>query len=262
MIKILAALTFFTLLGGCASSYVTPGRSVNLMSIQDLEIKDIYKTKPTAKFPAYIAFTRIQESGYSSYSSDSYGRGRFSVVTNRDIESDHDLEKIQKLPGVAGITPLAKIIIPRNISGLKDLRLAAAKLHADILMVYTFETSFKVGPKRFQASDIFTLGFLDNKEVIVFSTASAAFYDAKTGYLYGLAEATERKSQMSDLWESSSVVDKLRKEAEKSAFASLIPQIEKTWDGIIKRYQLKALNNLPQRKNHLLRLSATQAIFR
>lgn len=255
MAKLFTILVIFIFLAGCASSYVTPGGHVVLSSIQDSDIKNIYKTKPSAKFPAYIAFTRIQESGYSSYSSHSYGSGRFSVLTNREIESDHDIERIQKLPGVAGITPLGKIIIPGNISGLKDLRIAAAKLHADILMVYAFDTNFKVGPKKFQASDIISLGFLDNKEVIVFSTASAAFYDAKTGYLYGLAEATERKSQMSDLWDSSSVVDKLRKEAEKSAFSSLIPQIEKTWDGIVKRYNAESHNNR-------LQLSATQVIFR
>ena len=104
-------------------------------------------------------------------------------------------------------------------------------------MVYTFDTGFKVGPEKFQASDVITLGFLKNKEVKVFSTASAAFYDARTGYLYGLAEATESRSEMSDLWESGSVVDKLRKEAEKQAFSSLVPEIQKTWEGIVNRYK-------------------------
>lgn len=237
MFRIIAAMSAILMMTGCASSYVTPGGHVDLSNVQDTEIKDIYATKPAANFPAYIAFTRIQQSGYSSYSNQGYGSGVFSVITNREIESDEDIERIKRLPDVAGITPLSKVIIPDQITGLRDIRLAAAKLHADILMVYSFDTTFKVGPEKFQASDIITLGFLQNKEVKVFSTASAAFYDAKTGYLYGLAEAAESRSEMSDLWESSSVVDKLRKEAEKQAFSSLVPEIEKTWEGIVKRYK-------------------------
>lgn len=236
MARLLVTITTLFMLSSCSSSYVTPGGNVNLSNVQDTEIKETYELKPTASFPAHIAFTRIQESGYSSYSNRGYGSGRFSVITNREIESEADIERIQNLDNVAGITPLSKVIIPTNITGLRDIRLAAAKLHADILMVYTFDTTFKVGPKKFETSDIISLGLLDNKEVKVFSTASAAFYDAKTGYLYGLAEATETKSQMSDLWSSSATVDKLRKDAEKAAFTSLVPQIERTWTGIVKRY--------------------------
>ena len=236
MARILAILLILIFISSCASSYVTPGGYVNLSKVQDTEIKETYELKPTANFPAYIAFTRIQESGYSSYSNRGYGSGSFSVITNREVESDSDIERIQNLDNVAGITPLSKVIIPADITGLRDIRLAAAKLHADILMVYTFDTTFKIGPKKFQTSDIISLGLLDNKEVKVFSTASVAFYDAKTGYLYGLAEATETKSQISDLWDSSSTVDKLRKDAEKEAFTSLVPQIERTWEVIVKRY--------------------------
>ena len=239
MARLLAILSICIFISSCASSYVTPGGNVNLSNIQDTGIKEIYELKPTAKFPAHIVFTRIQQSGYSSYSNRGYGSGSFSVITNREIESDTDIERIRNLDNVNGIAPLSKVIIPSNITGLRDLRVAAAKLHADILMVYTFDTTFKVGPKKFQASDIISLGFLENKEVKVFSTASAAFYDAKTGYLYGLAEATETKSQMSDLWESSATVDKLRKEAEKAAFTSLVPEIERTWGAIVKQYASK-----------------------
>lgn len=239
MIKLLTIFITFIFLNACASNYVTPGGNVNLSNVKDIDVKQIYGLKPTANFPAHIAFIRIQQSGYSSYSDQGYGSGSFSVITNRLVESEKDIERIKKLNGVAGIAPLSKIVIPENIRGLRDIRLAAAQLHADILLVYTFDTTFKVGPKKFNAMDIISLGFLENKEVKVTSTASAAFYDAKTGYLYGLAEATEDKSQMSDLWDSSSIVDKLRKETESIAFTSLIPEIEATWNAIIIQYRNK-----------------------
>lgn len=93
MFRIFTAMTAILLMTGCASTYVTPGGHVDLSNVQDAEIKDIYATKPTAKFPAYIAFTRIQQSGYSSHSNQGYGSGVFSVITNREIESDEDIDR-------------------------------------------------------------------------------------------------------------------------------------------------------------------------
>lgn len=240
MFRLITMFITYMFLSGCASSYVTPGGNVNLRNVKDIDIKQIYELKPTAKFPAHIAFIRIQQSGYRSHSDQGYGSGSFSIITNKLVESEKDIERIKQLNGVAGIAPLSKIVIPKNITGLRDLRLAAAKLHADILLVYTFDTTFKVGPRKFEAMDIISLGFLENKEVKVTTTASAAFYDAKTGYLYGLTEVTESKSQMSDLWNSSSIVDKLRKETESTAFTSLIPEIENTWYAIINQYKYKS----------------------
>ncbi len=230
---ILVGVAFLT---GCSASYVTPGRSVDLEVIEDSSIKEIYERKPSIKFPANIAFTRIQESGYESYSTQGYGRGLYSVVTTREIESDDDLDQISSMPNVSGFAPLGRIIIPEDLSSIKQLRIAAAKLQADVLLVYTLETSFQVGSKRYGPLEAISLGFMKSKEVIVTSTASAAFYDARTEYLYGISEATDKKMKMSDLWDNMRVVDELRKEAEAAAFHALIPQLEKTWKGIVKRY--------------------------
>lgn len=224
-------------LSGCASSYVTPGGNVDLSSVPDSDIKKVYEQKPTANFPTTIAYTRIQESGYSNYSAQAYGSGSFSVISTRDIESDEDIAHLSGLPDIEGITPLSKIIIPVKLSGLRDLRLAAAKLHAEILLVYTLDTTFSVGQKSFGPMEVISLGLMDNKEVKVTTTASAAFYDAKTEYLYGLAEATHQEIGQSDIWNNSKVVDDLRKLAEREAFHSLVPEIEKTWNKITSKYK-------------------------
>jgi len=224
-------------LSGCASSYVTPGGHVDLSNVPDNDIKKIYEQKPTASFPANLAYTRVQETGYSNYSSQAYGSGSFSVITTRDIESDEDIARLAGLPDIEGITPLSKIIIPAKLSGLRDLRLSAAKLHADILLVYTLDTTFTVGKKSFAPMELISFGSMDNKEVRVTATASAAFYDAKTEYLYGLAEATQQEIGHSDIWNNSKVVDDLRKLAEKKAFHNLVPEIENTWDKITTKYK-------------------------
>ena len=237
MLKFVVVVATILLLTGCASSYVTPGGPVDLGNVENNIMKEILDRKPTANFPSNIAFTRIQQSGYNSYSNQGYGSGRFSVITNRDITSEDDLKRISQLDEISNLVPLSKILIPQNISGLEDIRIAAAKLHADILMVYTFDTDFTVGPKRFQTSDLISLGFFNNKIVRVQTTASAAFYDVKTGFLYGVAEATEEKSKVSDLWGSITIVDAMRIDTEKLAFNSLLPEIEKTWLGIAREYK-------------------------
>ena len=226
-------------LAGCSAKYVTPGRSVSLETIDNSEIREIYERTPSIQFPAGIAFTRIQQSGYKSHSTKGYGSGLYSVVTTREIEKDEDLDRIKAMPNVSGLAPLGKIIIPESLSSIKHLRVAAAKLRADVLLVYTLDTSFQVGSKVYGPLEAISLGFMRSKEVTVTSTASAAFYDARTAYLYGISEATERRMKMSDLWDKTRVVDELRKEAETAAFHALVPQLEDTWKGIVEKYSEK-----------------------
>ena len=79
-------------LNGCAS-YTTPGAGVQLTQLADADINELMAKQPAAKFPARIAFTRLQASGYSAYGTESYGNGAFSVVTAREMESETDFMK-------------------------------------------------------------------------------------------------------------------------------------------------------------------------
>jgi hypothetical protein len=44
-----------------------------------------------------------------------------------------------------------------------------------------------------------SLGILPVQEAVVTTTASAVVYDVRTAFIHGLAEATARKSQMTNL---------------------------------------------------------------
>ncbi|WP_026160682.1 hypothetical protein [Teredinibacter turnerae] len=221
---------------GCAASYTTPGGSVQISQIADADIGDLMSKEPAAKFPANIAIARIQAPGYQSYKVSSYGTGRYSVVTTREVESNEAYKKLNSLPQVQGVAPLNRILLPSNLDSIKSLREAAARLNADILLIYTFDTSFHVGGQSYAPLNAISLGFLKNKEVAVTTTVSAAFFDVRTEYLFGLSEATAKESKNSSVWSTSSDVDDMRVSTEKSAFEQLIPEIEKTWSGIIKQY--------------------------
>src|SRR5215212_7827807 len=56
---------------------------------------------------------------------------------------DPQLERIEKLPLVRGLAPLNRLVIPSVLQTDADLRTAAAKLRADILLVYTLDTRFE-----------------------------------------------------------------------------------------------------------------------
>ena len=223
------------ILSGCAS-YTTPGGGVQLSELAETDINKLMSKEPAATFPANIAVARVQAPGYQSYKVSSFGTGRYSVVTTREVESEEDFVRLSKLPKVAGLAPLNRILLPTNLDSIKSLREASARLKADILLIYTFDTSFHAGEQKFAPLNVISLGFLKNKEVTVTTTVSAAFFDVRTEYLFGLSEATSKESKNASVWSTSSAVDDMRVTTEKAAFQMLLPEIEKTWSGIVTQY--------------------------
>ena len=236
------------LLTGCASSYVTPGGPADLAAVGVAGVSDETRAgqtdpgvagyldkEPLAKFPTAIAVARIQSPGYSSYRSQGYGTGRYSVVTTRDAESDASLERLQKLPMVAGIAPIGRMILSPDLQDDYALREAAAKLRADVLLVYTFDTQFRVAENARPLS-VVTLGLAPSKQARVVTTASAALLDTRNGYVYGTAEATETQKRITNAWQSDEAVDAARRETESAAFDALVGELEATWRGVVARY--------------------------
>ena len=233
-IKSVAFIFVFTLTG-CAS-YTTPGASVRLSTLADDNINEIMQQEPAAVFPANIALARVQASGYRSKSLSSYGSGRYSVVTTREAETEEDFERLLKLPEIAGVAPLNRILLPPELDSVKSLREASARLRADILLIYSFDTSFHAGRQKFAPLNVVSLGFLKNKKVSVTTTVSAAFFDVRTGFLYGLSEATAKDSKHSTVWSKAASVDDMRVVTEKAAFQKLLPELADAWAGIVSEH--------------------------
>lgn len=227
---------FIVVLSGCAASYVTPGGPVKLADINRTDIAEVASRKPSPNFPARLALARVQAPQYKSYTSDSYGTGRYSVVTTQELLTDEQMDAMSKWPSMAGIGPLNRLLLPERLDSLDDLRVSAAKLQADILLVYTIDTSFKVQGRNYAPFSILSLGIVPDRDAYITSTASALFTDVRTGFIYGLSEATSRATGLTNVWRSSSTVDLKRQETEQEAFKLLLPQLEKTWTGIAKQY--------------------------
>ena len=240
-IKILILSPIFFLITSCATKYVTPGGDVKISALADEDISKVLSNKPSAEFPVTIAVARIQAPKYTnnrySYRNSEPANGNFSMILTREQDEEKQIQKIAKLKGIKQISPFNRLLLPYNYNSIKDLRLAAAKMKAQMLLVYTFDTEFTIDAKNYGPQNVFALGYLKNKDVKVRTTSSVALFDVQTEYLYGLAEATEEVEKKSNIWKENQDVDNLRMESEKKSFEKLAMEIEKMWDGIYSEYK-------------------------
>ena len=227
------------LLPAWGTQYITPSGRADFSHLTNRSnpngIRDSLAAKPEANFPANLAVVRIQAPKYRSHGAESYADGDFSVVMVREIEEDSHFKRLQAMPKVAGVVPLNRLLIPPRVQGNEQLREAAAKLQADILLEYTVDTGF-YDQQHSAPLSIISLGFLPTKNVRVSSTAAALLIDVRSGFIYGAAEDTQRAEETASFWSTTAAVDETRRKTEKAAFESLIGKIEKMWAGLAGKY--------------------------
>src|SRR3954471_1615534 len=101
--KILIVLAGVALLSGCAT-YIPPSGRADLAALSSPSMKESFAAKPAAGFPASIAAVRVQAPQYRNYYTEReggvYGRGRYSVITVKEVEDEADIQRISKLPEV------------------------------------------------------------------------------------------------------------------------------------------------------------------
>jgi len=228
------AATLAFALSGCAS-YVTPGGSLSFEAINRFDIAEVASRKPAANFPATIAIVRVQAPQYRSYTSDAIGKGSFTVVPTQELLTEEQLQSLSHWPSVRAVVPISRLLLPAILNSVDDLRLAAAKLQADVVLVYTIDTTFRVQGRAYGPLSVISLGLAPDRDAYITSTASAIFTDVRTGYTYGVAEATTKAAGLTNAWGSRATIDRKRLEAEQQAFATLILESEKTWRGIADR---------------------------
>lgn len=223
---------------GCAT-YIPPSGRADLQGIAvSGSMRDSFAAKPAAQFPASIAAVRVQTSNYRSYDTERdggvFGAGKYSVITTKDVEQNSELERLTKLPNVGGFITLSRLLLPATLQSDAELREAAARLKADMLLIYTFETSFHDSDAS-RALTAITLGLSPTRTVTVNVTSSALLIDTRTGFIYAAFEANERKKLLSNAWESRESADRARRNAEAAAFKSLVTDFETNWPRVVER---------------------------
>jgi len=236
-LRFLLCLCALLALTGCAT-YITPSGRADLSAISSSTMKESFAAKPAAQLPAYIACVRVQAPAYRSYYTEReggvHGTGRYSVITTREIEEASDLERISKMTDVGGLASLSRLLIPEHLNSDAELREAAARLKADLIFLYTFDTTFHDNDKSV-ALNVVSLGLSPTRKISVHVTASALIMDTRTGFIYAALESNEKRLLTSNAWESSEAADRARQEAEKAAFKSLLKELEKSWSQVVSR---------------------------
>jgi hypothetical protein len=235
-----ALILLATFFAGC-STYIAPSGRADLASLSSashVSIRESFAAKPAAQFPAHIAAARIQASGYRSYSTERqggvFGEGRYSVITVQELDEPATLQTLSSLPQIGGFIHLSRLLLPPKLQSDVELREAAARLKADMLLLYTFDTSFHDNDASV-ALNVITLGLSPTRKIFVHVTGSALLLDTRTGFIHAALESSEHRELRTNAWESRDTADRARQSAEAAAFRSLLEQFQKNWPQIVDR---------------------------
>lgn len=235
---LLIAVAGIALLSGCATSYIPPSGRADLAAISSSTMQESFSARPAAVFPASIAAVRVQAPRYRSYHTEQeggvYGEGRYSVVTVKEVEEEADFQRLAKLPDVGGFVTISRLLLPQTLQSDRELREGAARLKADMLFLYTFDTSFHNNDASVALS-VVTLGLSPTRKVFVRVAASALVIDTRTGFIYVAMEANEKREVRTNAWESRETADRARRDAERAAFKALVGEFEKNWPRVLER---------------------------
>jgi len=229
------------LLSGCAS-YITPGAKADLQAFAPPDIQAGFAAKPTNPFPASIAVVRVQSPTYSNYyiqqNGGRYGSGRYSVILAKEENEDSQLDRVTKLGQVAGLVSINRLLLPERLDSDKEIRGAASRLQADLVFLYTFDTSF-LDTDMAKPLSVITLGLSPTRKISAVTTCSALLMDTRTGYIYSAYEATERQQTLSTSWGSRDTADEMRRTLEQNAFKKLVDDLAASWPKLLERYAQK-----------------------
>lgn len=237
MKRFVLAAAMAALLCGC-STYTTPGAGVPLGAIVegDGDIAAAMSRQPAMAFPARLAVVRVAAPGYSSGSNSSIGTGAFGIVTARDIETDESLARLERMPQVAAVAPVSRLLVPANLSNTRDLRTAAAQLRADAVLIYTIDTRFRTESAEVGPLQTIALGFLPTRKAVVNATCAFMIIDVRTGFVYGTGETTATEDQRSNLWGTENAIEAARLRAERRAFEDGLGEVAELWASILAEH--------------------------
>lgn len=225
-------------LAGCAT-YIPPGPKADLQLFAPANIQEGFAAKPTSPFPASIAMVRVQAPTYNNHflkhSGGKHGTGRYSVIATREVEEQAQFDRVAAMPQVAGLVALNRMLLPEQLQGDRELREAAARLQADLVFLYTFDTAF-FDKDAAKPLSVITLGLSPTRKITAITTVSALLLDTRTGYVYSAYEVTEKEAMTSTSWGSSDSADEARRRTERRGFGKLVEEFASSWPKLVQRH--------------------------
>lgn len=212
-----------------------------MQALAPASIAEGFAAKPAAGFPAGIAAVRVQGANYGNEALRRRGwqnenGGRFTVITTKEVETTAQVAQIAALPEVAGVVSLNRMLLPEKIEGDREIREAAARMQADLLFLYTFDTAF-FDADAAKPLSVITLGLSPTRKITAVTTVSALLMDTRTGYIYSAYEVTERAATLSTSWGTRDTAEEARRGNERKAFGKLVDEFAASWPKLVQRHR-------------------------
>jgi len=251
---VVAVVLVVALLGGCYSPYLTPyepatlhpflstggiGSGAEGMSGADTTsqnaIAAALAVRPEARFPANLALARIQ--GVVRQSSETSAPA-YVVESASSGEETIDVDRMRNLPGVSGFAMINSLLVGANEVTPEDLRKAAARIHADMLLLYTFSMDSTIRDVLPPLSFV-TLGIAPTQSQDVVLTASAVLIDVRSGFVYGTLQVMEDGSTLSNAWNTWEAKKRRGAKLEKAALDKMLDEFALMWPEIVRTYSVQ-----------------------
>lgn len=212
-------------LTGCQSHINSPAvrqaREARRAAFSDPLLARAFNAKPAIRFPATIAVA-TQDSGTREHLRALSARGR--------------LDAVKSLPEMATVVPLSSLLYNTATKPDLAMREAAARVHADAVLIVTTETHATDG-RIFAPLTELSLGLFPNKRYELIATALAALVDTRTGYVYGALEQSRARSGLTMAWGSDGVIERARSAAERDAIEKLLAEFPAFWRGVVQNHK-------------------------
>ena len=223
------AITTFSF--GCSSyvdsSAAKSARGEKRQAFSHKLISRAYNAQPTMRFPAVVAVAP---------------QGEEAIMHLRALDALGKLESLKTLPDLRGL-PLVTSLLENGKEHADegtdfDLRLreAAARLHADAVLLISLETNATNG-EIFAPLTTATLGLFPNNRYEIIATGLAALVDTRTGYVYGTLEKSAAKTGVVMVAGSDSSLERRKKGAQREAMEKLVKEFPSFWQGIVSTHR-------------------------
>ena len=236
---VIIAIATAVFLPGCATSYVNSpeGRAHSQSRREEFShalIERAYHAKPGVRFPATVAIAPQNDSARQEM---------------RALDAAGKLDSLKTLPKLKAIVNLSSLVFSDKegeiagpdgkaspIWNNSDLlrREAAARLHADIVLLIATETHVTNG-KIFRPLTTLSLGLFPNDRSEIITTALAAVVDTRTGYVYGTAERSAGRTCHAMSWDDETR-DRATRRTQSDAMTKLLDEIPALWSGIVAQH--------------------------